>query len=335
MDLNFLVKQLPRNRMHLKIYKDFEGLNMTNWDPAAYNNGGIITYQDVESIAAGLVFLDITKSAPSIATSYYQNPGNNGSVFEYNNISKSQLELSFWIHSFDHYSIMMNYRDVCSYFSGQALYRITTSYHPSLFASCVVNKIGDLTFKSQYDALFTVTLDNPLGLWFTDPSDAIETHYSADFNWQKKLDDLPVPGDVSPDELSWMLYTGHNNVMVLGDQLIKLSDPSMHVVMFVDGINGDVQIINHTTNTSLYLSAAAGVSSATWYDLDVRDGDNSARGLNQYTSGTDFWLSPLSTTNQISSDSGAVDFGTGGYNDIELIGANSLQLKTRFYFAHF
>lgn len=304
--------QLSSTRYHLQVYREWRGLNSGTSD---HSDTWYPT--DIENLSPGLVFLDL-KQTPSMTQQIATLPAVNGSLFEYSNVAKSTITLSFWLHFTNNESFVTQKSEFEGYWAQSALFHLIYGPHHGREAVCAFQKFSEWQMKSQHDALVSVTLVNPSGMWkSTDYSSDIQD--SKDEHW---LSDLEWPEN-NAENMNWTLQAGMNHIIIPGDYMIKLSNPSQKVNITVNGISGDVKITNHTTNTWIGLFGSS-TPDCVWHNLDCHDINGDP--INMDTDGTDLWLDPGERIN-------GNHIGTGVVNNIELTGAASAQINTYFYFA--
>lgn len=284
--------------MTLYIYRDWKGLNMTNSWWKDHDEAKMI---DVETICPDLHFLDYSTD-PTISNTYAQDAGIDGSRFEYNALQKTDVTLNFYLEFTDHEDFLDKKHDIQGYFASKAGFIIAAPQHPYIHMCGYPSKV-DIKETSEHISVFSITLENALGMWYTNPTSYLEEHWGRDV-----MEDLRMPTNLTSP--SWSLNSGHNSIWIAGQQMAQLTNPIMDCVISVSGASSDVKVINHTSNTSLEVKDCPS-SEIHWNNLDLRDSDNNP--INQYSNSTDFWLDP-------------------GWNDIELVGASSGYINTRFYF---
>ena len=290
--------------IQLLIYRDWQGLNMgNNW----WKNHDSATMHTIDYYFPWLHFLDVDTN-PTIQNVYASDPGVDGSRFEYNNLAKTQIKLSFYFE-FPTYKLYLDKKhDVQEFFAAKAGFIIGTSYHPNLHACGYCSKV-DIKPTSEHIAVFDVILDNALGMWYSESTQFLEKH------WDERLiyRDLRLPTDLGDDH-TWKLHAGHNRVFIAGDVMMQMTNPIMQMDIHVKGCSNEVTIFNKTSNTTLSAKDKSSLPDMTWHNLDLR-ADGSNQPLNDKTNSLDFWLDP-------------------GWNDIQLTGANEAVLDTRFYFTN-
>lgn len=308
----FTRSDLPQSRYHLLVYREWKGLNSTTTD-----QGDRWQARDIEGLCPGLVFLDL-KQTPTMTSQIATIPAVNGSIFEYANIAKSTITLSFWLHFRDNESFITQKSEFEGFWAQSAIFHLIYGPHRGREAGCVFQKFSDWQVKGPHDALISVTLVNPSGMWrSTFPSDEIQADKSQ--HW---LNDLEWPENTT-ENMNWTLQEGTNSLIIPGDYMIKLSNPSQPTEIRVNGVHGDVEIINHTTGTQIGM-VGSGTPRCRWINLDLHDSDDKPVNIN--TTGTDLWFDPGQRYN-------GVNVATGTANEIELKGAASAQISTYFYFA--
>ena len=301
-------------RIHLWIAKAYRGLNMTDRWWQSHNSMPTEDIEELPQFRGWLHFTDIDTN-PSIKNTYSQDAGVDGSRFEYNNLQNTQVKLSFYFEFDDYADYMAKKHDVQAYFAAKATFTIETSYRPTLKADCYVSK-ADIKPTSDHIAVFDVMLDNPAGMWHSNPTLMMSTKWLPYYNY-----DLRLPTRLSgvPD---WSLHPGHNDIYIAGDQMVQLTNPNMHLNVWLYGTGSSFSVTNHSSNTQLSADLR-GQSGGTmmWQNTNLyritktNDTNNTFSGdpLNQYSNSTDFWLNP-------------------GWNDLELQGASSGYVDTPFYF---
>lgn len=281
-------------------YRDWKGLNMYNkwWD-----THDTATMTNVEDICPDLHVYDfLTNPTPSVT--YSNDPGVDGSRFEYSNLTKTQMQIKAFFTFTDLADYWEKKNAIQSYFVAKAGFILQTNLHPARHAVGYVTKC-DIKPSSNHVADFSVMMDNAFGMWFTNSTSWLEN------NWESYLNrDLEVPTAFKQPP-SWWLSAGDNRIWFAGRQMSQLTNPIMDCKISIYGVGGDgFKLINHSTNTMYEYHGGDG-GDMIMYNLDLRNSDGDP--VNQYTSSTDLWFNP-------------------GYNDIELQGAASGYIDTRFYF---
>lgn len=301
--------------IQVNMYRDWRGLNMGNtW----WKNHDMATMTNVEDICPDLYLMDVYTD-PTISNVYAQDAGIDGSRFEYNSLAKTPVTLTFRLHYDDNRDFLDKKHDIQQYFASKAGFIMQTNFHPTLHACCYTNKV-EIKPTSDHDAVFTITMDNALGMWFTNSTRYLEK------DWDKAImQDLRVPVSFNKENSpSWSLKPGHNRIWIGGDVMSQLTNPIMDCKIFLYGCSNHVAVINHTSNTMLEAEGRGVRDDCVWMNLnfghvDAINPKNKAityTPLNQYSNSLDLWLDP-------------------GWNDVELQGAQSGYVDTRFYFANF
>lgn len=300
------------------VYRDWKGLNMTNsW----WKDHDFATLTNVENICPDLVLLDM-QTNPSISNVYTNDPGVDGSRFEYNNLQKTTIKLRFLLHWSSYEDYFDKKHDIQSFFAAKARFLLKVSYHPFLTAACYTSKV-DMNLPEDHaglhDLVFTVELDNALGCWYTNQASWMYQQWRHG-DESHIIRDLRLPRSVvqqGPNALMWDIHEGESKIYQPGDFMIQLSNPEVECVVKVEGVHADtVSIENKTTNTQLVVkndpqSGLSVPSSFTWSNLDLTDEDGNH--INQLSNSLDFWIDP-------------------GWNDIIVSGASRVTFNPRFYF---
>lgn len=299
----------------LFIYRDWQGLNMSNsW----WKNHEWASMPDIETMpqfSGWLHFLDIDTN-PTIQNTYASDAGIDGSRFEYNNLAKTPVKLSFYFEFTDYADFLDKKHDVQQYFASKAGFIIGTSYHPTIHACCYTSKV-EIKPTSDHISIFTIEMDNALGMWFSNPTKSMMEDWSL-----QKAFDLRLPTSMSKAP-NWSLKPGHNKIYVAGDVMSQLTNPIMQCTIWLNSVSDEVSVINHSSNTSLVSRNLDAGDDYAWIGLDFRkiEGMNPDNNTpftspqNQHSDSLDFWLDP-------------------GWNDIELKGAESGYVDTAFYFTN-
>ncbi|WP_242362050.1 phage tail domain-containing protein [Limosilactobacillus antri] len=306
------------DNIRMKIYRDWAGLNMTNSWWKDHKSASLENVEDI--VCADLHFLDYNTN-PSISNTYIQENGIDGSRFEYSDYKKTTLTLNFHLEFSSYKDFLDKKHDIQSYFVAKAAFIISFSNHPSLRCRCYTQKC-EIKPSGPHDSIFSIEMDNPLGLWYSEATDNL-----ADLIWEKDNNgnsrinqaeveslrrDFRLNRSWGPEDLIGLreLKPGHNKCMWAGDVMMQMTNPLMDFDVYLYGCSNGFQLINHTTNTSLTGDSSIN-GDAEWDGLNLCK--SSGGPINQHTSSTDFWIDP-------------------GENDIELIGANSAKISTRFWF---
>lgn len=307
------------DRIQIRIYRDYQGLNMGNtW----WNNHYEAKMVSAETICPNLHFLDI-ETNPTINNVYTNDSAVDGSRFQYNSLEKTPIKLNFWLQYTDYRDYIDKKHDIESYFSSKAGFVIQTNYHPAIHARCYVNKI-EIKPTSAHDAIFTVTMDNATGMWFSNNTRLLEEEFG-----KYVVRDLRMPKSaLQGGKPSWKLHPGENKIWIGGDCVIQFSNPVMQSDIYLYGCTSGVSIVNKTNNTSLVANNRKGYDTINgnyvWLGLDFgkvisinpKNRKVTYHGVNFLSSSTDFWLNP-------------------GWNTIELTNATSAYIDTSFYFSNF
>ena len=307
--------------IQVNAYRDWKGLNLGNsW----WKNHDTSTMTNIENITPDLKLLDITTD-PVINNVYTHDAGIDGSRFQYNNLAKAPINLKFWLHYTDHRDFVDKKHDIDQYFAAKAQFIMQTNYHPALHAAAHTAGFEGLDdSKSDHDVVFTVKMDNALGMWFTNSTSWIEN------NWDSYLmQDLRTPTDLGRP--SWKLHPGENRIWIAGDVMSQLTNPTMDCKIWLYGVNTEMlTITNKTSNTKLIVDhkhnwtepplsgdyVFMNLNFGKVNSVDQKSGAIDYTPFNSMNQALDFWLDP-------------------GWNTIVLDGAASGYLDTRFYFAHY
>lgn len=319
-----LIKVNPKadwysDKLQIGIIRDWQGLNLgNNWWKTHYSK----KFDYAESICPNLHFLDL-ETDPSINNVYSNDSAIDGSRFQYNSLQKTAVKLNFWLQFENYRDFIDKKHDIESYFSAKAGFEINTNYHPNLHFRGYVNKI-EMKPNGPNDCVFTITMDNAFGMWFSNNTQYLEEHWD-----NQAAKDLRVPRNfLSNSKPSWHLHAGTNKVWVGGDCIIQLSNPIVQSRIFLYGCTDNVTVYNKTTNTKLIATnnqnAPAISGNFVWMNLNfgkVNSINPKSRSINytpynQCTNSSDFWLDP-------------------GWNEIELSNCSSGYIDTRFYFSNF
>ena len=293
----------------LLIAKTWDSFNVTDtwWD-----KHDSVPLHDVEKvICPDLHFLKIT-SDPTYNNIYSESSMMDGAQYESSSYAKTQVKLNFHLHYIDDEDFMRKKHDIQRYFSPKASFHVASPYRPALMAVLYVNAVP-IDKTTDHDTLFTVTMDNPHGMWYSNPTSNLVNNWNPSIATDLEFDIDAAKGGKSPN---WYLHPGMNKIYIAGDALIQMTNPIVDCSVKVKEPRNFVSVINHTNKTSLsFDSESVPDNSMTWHGLDLRD-DSNNQPLNQFTNETDFWLSP-------------------GWNQIELVGANEGFIDTRFYYTNY
>ena len=304
------------DRIRISIYRDWQGLNSGNTYWKDHTSVAMHDIEDLPQFRGWLHFTDIDTN-PTMKNTYAEDAGVDGSRFEYNSYSKTQVKLSFYFEFDSYREYIEKKHDIQAYFSARAGFVIETNYHPAIRARCYISKI-DIKPTSDHIAVFDVTLDNALGMWTTNNTQQMEERWNSAYFY-----DLQLPTSMR-NAPTWSIGPGHNDVYIAGDLTVKMTNPIMTTNVFVYGAGSKVSVINHTNGTILEADTQGKYSGDfAWMNLDFGQVQNvhsennqiDLMSLNQYSNALDFWLSP-------------------GWNDIELQGASSGYIDTGFYFVN-
>lgn len=303
------------DRIHLNIYRDWKGLNMGNswWKNHYYSNMEDI--EEMDQFQGWLHFLDIDTN-PTITNTYNQDAGIDGSRFEYNVLSKTPIKLSFYFEFTDYEDYINKKHDVQSYFAAKAGFVIGTSFHPNIHACGYVSKV-DIKPTSDHIAIFDVTMDNALGMWYSNGTKFMENNWSNDMFY-----DLRMPTNFK-EVPSWRLKPGHNKIFIGGDVMSQLTNPIMDCNIYLYSVGDNVKVINHTSNTTLEANPRDYDGDLVWMnlnlgkliDVDPKSHKITYKPFNEVSNSLDFWMDP-------------------GWNDIEVQGCDGGYLDTRFYYTN-
>lgn len=309
-----------RNKLQLGVYRDFQGLNMTNswWD-----NHWKADFISAETICPNLHFLDI-ETDPTVNNVYSNDSAVDGSRFQYNTLEKTPIKLHLWLQFEDYRDFIDKKHDIEAFFTSKAGYVLNTNFHPNIHARAYLNKI-EIKPNGPNDAVFTITMDNPAGCWFTNRTSELEKDFDGEI-----ANDIRPPRSLfaRQGKPTWSLHKGMNHVWIGGDNMIKLSNPICEADIFLYNCQSGVDLINRTTKTDLCAYNIDGYDRISgdyvWMNLNfgtLESVDPATRAItytpqNMLTTSTDFWLAP-------------------GWNDIELKLAESAYIDTAFYFNNF
>lgn len=288
--------------MGLMIYRDWKGLNMSNsW----WKDHDSATMYHIEHYYPWLHFLDLDTN-PTIQNTYAEDAGIDGSRFEYNVLAKTPITLNFFFEFDDFKDFIDKKHDVQEYFAAKAGFILATDYHPNVHACGYVSKV-DIKPTSDNISVFSVTMDNALGMWYTNSTGFLEK------NWNDQvLSDLRLPTSMG-DRPNWNLKPGVNEIFIAGDVMSQLTNPIMDCRITLNGCSGHVKLYNKTSNTTLEAKGDEVNGTITWNNLDLRNSDG--KPINQCSNSLDLWLDP-------------------GWNEIELSGCSGGYIDTRFYFTN-
>lgn len=290
-----------RDRMHLWIVAFARGLNTYD-----IRDGQWTKMYDVESIAPGLRFLDID-TEPLMKSTFTDDPGVDGSRFEYSTYQKSTVTLKFWL-TFDNYADFIDKKhDVERFFAQKAGFAICTSYRPNIHAFCYFSSFENFepTNNASHTCLFNVKLDNAWGCWYSNTSSNLINHWD-----NRVIQDLQMP--VRMGDPNWDMKPGSNKVYIPGDATIQMSNPQVICHIQMADCSGYVSINNKTNGTELVATGDGVNGDLVWWGLDLRTMDTNMP-INQYSNSTDFWLNI-------------------GWNDIEVEGCSNAFIDTQFIF---
>lgn len=289
--------------IEINVYRDPRGVHFFNewWK---YHDKVKLT--NIESVCPDFHVYDFETNPVPVIT-YANDAGVDGSRLEYLSFQKSIMTITggFTYHDTTDYWDKKGAID--SYFVTKACLVIQTNIHPGRRAIGYVSKPEIKSVSSHY-ASVVLTLDNPLGMWFTTKTSSLEDNWTPNLNY-----DLNVPTSFHHAP-SWKISSGRHQIWIGGDEIMKFTTPMNDTTITLNNVNGEFGIVDHTTGKSLIAHNQDGDlngETVCWNGLDLRD--QNGEQANGMVDSTDFWLYP-------------------GFNDIEVVGADSAYLDTRFYF---
>ncbi|MFU0242991.1 MULTISPECIES: phage tail domain-containing protein [Bacillati] len=278
-------------------------------DPKLYLKIGDQPEIEANSITQSLKFLSADEN-PSIANSYQENTGQDGSDFNVATFNRNIVNANFWLHFKDWQSYKLAKHEIYRKLMTKETIRMRTDVE---MGKVMFVRAGNFEVKpvmdNANDAVFTIPFDNPSGYKYSlYPSNQFYKYSVA--AWQYGMN-LPIP----TDNLKYH-FTNLTNLYVYNASDITI-DPyyqkhDLKIIMKRYG-NQHFGLVNNTTGTSWNYHGSLELN-----DTLILD------GINTYKNGI---------TDNLNTDYGYLTLAPG-WNNISVTGVQDLDILFSFPFIY-
>ena len=262
---------------------------------------------NIEDKVQGLTFLG-DDSTPTLANTYQEIPGLDGSKFQYTTFSRYQVVANFCLYFTDWEDYKLAKHQFYRLFTSRQLIRIRTDVESSIVRFVYPNlpEIKPDQNGSHF-ATFSMNFDNPSGYRYS--------LYRSDGTYNNELDGVQFGMNLHENEDQYNYHFTTNNFKIYNASDIEI-DPfgQKHDLRILTKFSGNsMKIINNTNGSEWeYQKPSNGNESI------ILDGINTSLNGNPASANTDYGNIILET----------------GWNDIAVTGANSVDITFSFPFIY-